>query len=348
MQSNITEWEFAARVAAWMNIVLDRNSTLPFTSAEVEQRVGGTLKRRDLTLYGEHKQMVLTGEIKLPYQKQGGSPYHHAVTSDARKKAQQAGTDFFFTWNVNDFVLWRTDQPTDLSRSYQAWEVARVHRPDQMQWAETESSIQDWIEKFLVELADIVHRPSALGTRSPDETFIDLLESSLGQPLFLTLEQLQEQYTQKASRADLEQWMRDEQGWIIRDDVDGIHDNLERAARFSNYALVNKLVFYEALLKRYGRVLEPLSIPDHIDNSEQLRNHLYMHFGKAVKATGDYETVFGENKIGIGDRIPFYSDSVVPHWRELVEQIHVFDFTKLDYEIIGAIFERFIAPEERS
>ena len=37
----------------------------------------------------------------------------------------------------------------------------------------------------------------------------------------------------------------------------------------------------------------------------------------------------------------------MPHWRELINQIHKFDFSKLDYEIIGRIFERLISPEER-
>jgi type I restriction-modification system DNA methylase subunit len=57
--------------------------------------------------------------------------------------------------------------------------------------------------------------------------------------------------------------------------------------------------------------------------------------------------VFGEDYGSIGNRIPFYSDHAVPHWRTLINQIHRFDFSKLDYEIIGNIFERLISPEER-
>jgi hypothetical protein len=33
-----------------------------------------------------------------------------------------------------------------------------------------------------------------------------------------------------------------EEGWTILDDPEGIKDNLERAAKFACYALVNKLV----------------------------------------------------------------------------------------------------------
>ncbi|MBU0513196.1 MAG: N-6 DNA methylase, partial [Proteobacteria bacterium] len=51
--------------------------------------------------------------------------------------------------------------------------------------------------------------------------------------------------------------------------------------------------------------------------------------------------------LSIGNSIPFYSDLAVPHWRNLIEQIHEFDFSKLDYEVIGNIFERLNSPEER-
>ncbi|MFH0910473.1 MAG: N-6 DNA methylase [Planctomycetota bacterium] len=141
--------------------------------------------------------------------------------------------------------------------------------------------------------------------------------------------------------------MREEQGWIIKDDPEGIRDNLERAAKFASYALVNKLVFHEALLKRYGAKLGKLQVPKHIDTSEGLRLHLEGYFEDAKKVTGDYETVFGEDHAGIGNRIPFYSDAAVDSWRSLINDIHEYDFSKIDYEVIGSIFERLISPEER-
>ncbi len=54
-----------------------------------------------------------------------------------------------------------------------------------------------------------------------------------------------------------------------------------------------------------------------------------------------------EDHKAVENRIPFYSDTATPHWRELINQIHKFDFSKIDYEVIGRIFERLISPEER-
>ncbi|GAG30480.1 unnamed protein product, partial [marine sediment metagenome] len=187
-----------------------------------------------------------------------------------------------------------------------------------------------------------------IGYKAPDEKFTEALEASLHLPIKLNLEQLCELYQEPRFKSELDRWMREEQGWTIYSDPEGIQDNLERASKFACYALVNKLVFHEALLKRYRAKMNRLAIPDHIDAGEKLRLHLEGYFAEAKNTTGDYETVFGEEHRSIGNRIPFYSDNAVPHWRTLINEIHKFDFSKLDYEIIGNIFERFISPEERS
>ena len=38
--------------------------------------------------------------------RQGRSPYDAKVCQDAETKASNTGIRYFFTWNVNTFVLW--------------------------------------------------------------------------------------------------------------------------------------------------------------------------------------------------------------------------------------------------
>ena len=109
MPTEINEWEFTADVAKWIAEILIRNPRLPFSEAKCEQRGSDSLKRRDLTLFDKNRVKVLTGEIKLPYRADGGNPYIDSVVQDARQKALRAGVNFFFTWNVNEFVLWETE-----------------------------------------------------------------------------------------------------------------------------------------------------------------------------------------------------------------------------------------------
>jgi hypothetical protein len=343
----MNEWEFTALVASWINAILTANPELPFSEVRCEQRSSGSQQRNDLTLLDHGKKPVLTGEVKLPYQKDGSTPYNKGVVIDARGKARRAGTPLFFTWNVNQCVLWRTDRAGAPDEEYRFWKVTQVHRPGMMEHPSVQRDVQQWLLLFLREVARVLHGTGEVGRKAPDQRFIDRLESALERPVALSLEQLWERYTDQRDKLMLDRWMRDEQGWVLVDDTEGIRDLLERAAKFACYALVNKLVFYEALLKRYANRMHALTVPQHTETGEGLRLHLEGLFAEAKQVTNDYESVFGETHASIGNRIPFLSDAAVHPWRELIEQIHEFDFSKLDYEVIGSIFERLISPEER-
>ncbi|HHH76326.1 MAG TPA: SAM-dependent methyltransferase, partial [Phycisphaerae bacterium] len=242
----MNEWEFTADVASWINELLQKDRNLPFSRAKCEQRGKGSLKRRDLTLLDKSQRVVLTGEVKLPYRKDGGSPYNSSVVSDARRKAARAKAPFFFTWNVNECVLWETVPPRTSwkDQNYKSWDVTSVHKESHMLLPMTLHAIQIWLPTFLNDLAQILHGTTEIGRKSPDEKFIEALESSLQLPILLTIEELVNRYKKSRLRTELDKWMRDEQGWIIYDDPEGIRDNLERTAKFTCYAMVNKLVFY--------------------------------------------------------------------------------------------------------
>jgi hypothetical protein len=345
----ITEWELTADVASWIDDIIGKDKSLPFSKAKCEQRAEGSLKRRDLTLLDRLGRAVITGEMKLPYQKDGSSPYIRSVVDDARSKALKASSKYFFTWNVNECVLWETT-PSRVNwkdQNYKTWDVTKVRKESDLLRPAVIDALKKWLPVFLNDLAKILSGTSFIPKKSPDEKFIDFLESALKMPIQATLEELDKRYKKDRFKSELDIWMRSDQGWIIYGDPEGILDNLERAARFACYAFLNKLVFHEALLRRYGPQIFKISVPEHIDTGEGLRTHMEGYFAEAVRITGDYETVFGEEHRSIGNRIPFYSDVAVHYWRQLIGQIHEFDFSKLDYEVIGSIFERLISPEER-
>jgi hypothetical protein len=345
----MNEWEFTGEVSSWINQILDRIAIPPFHRAKIEQSGSGSRKRRDLTLLDKSKRAIVTGEIKLPYKADGSSPYVWKVVQDAREKARKAKARFFFTWNVNECVLWETDppDPSKLGQNYVAWAVTNVHNEAQLQHQATEEEIESWLIKFLHRVAQILVGTAQIGAKPPDEKFVEALESSLRMPIAFTFDELYARHSNRSERNKIERWMREDQGWTIRNDKEGIEENLERAARFACYALVNKLVFHEALLKRYGKRIDKIKVSSHTNTGEQLWTHLEAYFKDAIKITGDYETVFGEEHLSTGDRIPFFSDEAVPHWRTLIEEIHEFDFSRLDHEIIGTLFERLLSPEER-
>ena len=354
---HMNEWDFTDLAARWMQKVIDTDPSLPFREARTEQQSHGSLKRRDLTLYDAGQRPLLTGEVKMPYQPEGNSPYRYDVVRDARDKAKRAGCEYCFTWNVNRLVVWPTTPRVAGGRlgtsddAFRDWDdIVGVYRPAQMESADVKSKIQRFLVTFLREAARIVRGDAPLGWRRPDDKFVAALEAALEQPVLLTTDALAARYKQPRERTALQGWMRDEQGWSVADPADarGTLDNLADAARFANYALMNKVVFHEALVRRYPHDLHAIAIPDHIVQGDPLRAHLEGYFQRAREFTRDYQTVFGEHQYqAVAPRIPFYADPAVAYWRELVAQIHEFDFSKLDYEVIGSLFERLISPQER-
>lgn len=345
----MNEWEFTGEVKSWIDQIVQRNTNLPFSGASVETKGRGSQKRRDLTLRDKNGDPLLTGEVKLPDAPDGSSPYRADVVKDARQKAERAGVKFFFTWNVNECVLWETETAGSglKDRAYERWSVAELTRRDQLVATPIQAAIYEWLVKFLHEAARILKSGVVTGDRTPDIKFVEALESALTLPIRHTYEAITKLYSSKlVFKRDLDQWMVS-LGWAIVSDAEGQRELLERAAKFGCYLLVNKLVFHEALLKKYGKSLEPLKAPPEITTGDELQMRLQTFFAEAREVTGDYETIFGDVQTDMGRRIPFYADAAVPGWRSLIDQIHEFDFSKLDYEIVGSIFERLIGPEER-
>lgn len=344
----MNEWQFTSDVAKWMTSILEKSPDLPFSEAYCEGQSPNSPKRRDLSIKDRNGRLVLTGEVKLPGRKDGATPYNDKVVADARSKAQRAQVPFFFTWNVNECVLWETEPKHLYPRpDYKRWQIANLSSPRSLEFPDVQQQIKKWLPIFFRDVADILRGASFIEKKSPDEKFIDALEAALGTPIVLTYNALYEKYRYQANRDEINYWMRDELGFTIFSDSDGIRNNLDSASKHSCYGLANKLVFYEALLKRYGASLEALNVPEHISTGDNLRTHFEGFFARAKKVTRDYETVFGENALGLGSRVPFYNDGVIEFWRAFVDEIHVFDFSRLDYEVIGSIFERLISPEER-
>ncbi len=143
---------------------------------------------------------------------------------------------------------------------------------------------------------------------------------------------------------DLDAWMRDSQGWLLSNDREALYENLERAAKFSCCVLVNKIVFHQALRRKFP-ALRKIRISESTKTAEKLRDLLAGHFEEAKRISRDYETVFDGD---FGDTLPFLEDVTVASWREFLQEIDGFDFGKIEYDIIGHIFERLISPGKSS
>jgi type I restriction-modification system DNA methylase subunit len=346
--TQITEWTLTADVASQINDILRDHLELPFSRALVEVRGRGSRRRRDLTIYGRTGEIVLTGEVKLPNNPDGRSPFQEAFVIDAHQKANQVGAEYFFTWNINRCVLWKTfEQGKPITERYVEHFYALpspICEADELLHPRVQDQIRHFLGHFLQRCAAIITGAEPMLWLPLDEKFIYIWEAALDPLMTQTLAAIHARYkSDKTFRNGLDKWMRDDQGWTLSKDEEVIRDNLERAAKFSCYVLANKIIFYKALRRRFAK-MRALRIPSHIRTGSELKKLLDGYFEHAIAVSRDYETVFRGD---FGDTLPFLSNAAVDSWRTLSAQTDAFDFTHINYEIIGQIFERMLSPTER-
>jgi type I restriction-modification system DNA methylase subunit len=346
--STITEWEFTADVASIISEILRDRPDLPFASAHCEQRGKGSAKRRDITLRDRSNKPALTGEVKMPDKRDGRSPIQEAVVIDAHNKANAIGVEYFFTWNVNNCVLWKTfKKDTPITERYvEFFDVlpAPIRNPDELENPRVKDQIKKFLVRFLERCTAILSGVEPMILLPLDEKFIRVWELAVMPLVVEALHTIHEGYDkQKSFRVQLDKWMRDEQGWTLSNDEEVIRENLERASRFSCYVLANKIVFYKALRRQFPQ-MKDLHIGAKIKTSEHLKELLDEAFRHATQITRDYETVF---QTDFGDTLPLLNDLSIESWRALIEDTDKFDFTKINYEVIGQIFEGLLSTTER-
>jgi len=346
--ASINEWTLTADIAKWAEQILRDRPDLPFSRVAVEERGRGSQKRRDLTLYAKSGKPAITGELKMPDSPDGRSPFQDSLVLDAHEKADRIGVEYFFTWNVNRCVLWKTfEQGKSITERYVAHFPVfptPIRSSEQLAHPLVEQRIREFLAQLLERCAVIMVGEEPAPSVPMDEKFLLVWEAALEQPVAQTLQALSLRYLRdREFTATLDKWMREGQEWIISHREDYVRDNLERAAKLSCYVLANRIIFYKALRRRFRRMRE-LRIPTTVANGADFQALVADHFDHAIQVTKDYETVFRGD---YGDSLPFLSDDAVDSWRDLIDQTDHFDFTQIGYEIIGQIFERTLSTEER-
>ncbi len=343
----MNELEFTGNVKSWLDEICTRRDDLPFADADIEPRVAGGARRHDVVLWPRERSSgyALTGEVKLPDRPDGRTPYAEELVIDAQGKANSAGVRHFFTWNVNRFVLWETFKPETpiLDRSLDFCDWLSIRESSELTRPEVQSTLRKRLEEFLVYFAPIYLGKVDFRRKPLDQRFVHVLESALDAPANLARTAIGAQYASDVHfRRRLDPWLKTNLGAVISEPEKD--DNLDRAARFSCYVLANRIVFYDALRRKYPGLEQLTKRRPHQTNAG-LSSYLNTVFAVAEVETHDYETVFHGDELG--DELPFLHSDAAQAWWSFIEQVDQYDFTGIDYDIIGQIFDRLIGPKER-
>ena len=352
-QLRIHEVDFCSQMASAINVLIAQDPELfPFHEARVEGFGTGAAsrKRKDLRFFDRHGKLVLCGEVKLPGTPEGQSTASQQFQADAAAKADDAGVQYFFTWNVNEFALW------DRSRWDRPWFERRVHfrqlqrmltRPEEVAREENLTFIKThFLPDLLRDLADFMTGRRRDWT-PPDDLFLTTLDSHLHWPVLLTAAYILEHAdASKAFDHRVQRWMT-EQGL---DHVRGIHEEWAKAvdnmAKTLSYVWANRLIFYKALRARFPD-LPRLELRASLKKPEDALGAFNRLFERAVERSGDYESLLMPEARDWATELVFHPTMALDAWRGLLRGIESVNFRDVPSDIVGKIFKKLIGPEER-
>lgn len=353
-EKSIHEVDFCGQVASAANLLFAQDpAASPFAEARVEGFGTGAAKRKrkDLRFFEPSGKLALCGEVKLPGTPEGRSPYDDAVYQDAAQKADNAAVRFFFTWNVNVFVLWdrsQWDKPI-LERRVREWKLGlTLASPEDVARPENLASILSrFLPDLLSDLADIYTGRRRDWTMPADDIFIRSLESHLDWPVQLATAYLIDRTDRnKTFDAKVQQWLA-HQGWIpVRNDLDEWRATLNNMAKTLAYVWANRLIFYKALRARFTD-LPRLELKRSVKTPDDAAKAFDRYFQKAVQRSGDYEPLLFPGVQDWASGIVFEAPSALDAWRGLLRGIESVDFRDVPSDIVGRIFQKLIGPEER-
>ena len=350
----IHEVDFCSQIASQVGLLVQSGEKVsPIFEARVEGFGAGAAgrKRKDLRFFDANNSLLLCGEVKLPGTSEGRSPYDAKLCRDAEEKAENANIRFFFTWNVNRFVLWDRslwDRPF-LERRVREWQLERSLRSpadvaieDNLKFIKTR-----FLPELLREVADIISDRKRDWFFPPDDIFIRSLESHLEWPVQLLSSYILEQAdNSKSFGTRVEQWMVDHDWAFARNHPESWINAVENMSKTLAYVWSNRLIFYKALIARFPE-LPRLELRPSVKSPGDAVSALNRLFQRAVERSGDYEPLLMPDAKDWATTLIFQPPNSLDAWRGLLSNVATIDFTEVSSDVVGRIFQKLIGPEER-
>ncbi len=346
----INEVDFCGKIAAAANPIFARlRERCPFVEARIEGigSTTGKTKRKDLRFYGKDNRILITGEAKLPG---GVSAFDSGLIADAQQKADHANAQYFFTWDVNRFVLFdRYKQDKSLlDRRINVWHLGlnltsaqEVARPEIL-----EQIVDGFLPGLIADLSDIVTGARQDWSLPPDEIFLRSLESHLDWPVILLREYLYNQsLTDRGFDTRLQGWMAEQGRQFLRSQPEEWREAVDNAARTLAYVWANRFIFYKALCARFH--LPRLELGPAIRTAAQAMRRIDDMLRKAAEESHDYETLLFPGERDWANDLVFSPNGAVDAWKGFLHGIEAVDFRDVPADVIGLIFQKLISPEER-
>lgn len=128
----------------------------------------------------------------------------------------------------------------------------------------------------------------------------------------------------------------------------GVKMTAAHLARQMSYILMNKILFYRVLERKYPGRLEPLALGD-AESVEAILETLRLAWRDATDVTGNFEAIFSA---GLYDDIALSEQNydllgIAEGIQGFISDMGTYELEKLESDVIGHVSEKLIEPEER-
>jgi type I restriction-modification system DNA methylase subunit len=337
-----TQISFAAEVKKWIEEII-RGEGLKFEGADIEIS-DPKRKRADVILW--EKREVKKPALLIEIWDAKTSPWEDALDT-ALSKAWKNNIPYFVVWNLKHFYCWSTFQPEQDALDRLWWPHLGVPEKvcDALTYEDAifkyANAIKNYLLIFLREFEEVYYNLRPKPLLGIDERFIYRLRGTIDALSLLMIEEIKIRAERDPDfRRKLIEYFRG-QGWTFK----GSDEDFEKVSRQYVYLLVNKILFYNILRStpNYRNQLPAIIIPEIELSGERLKEILNHYFNRACEVTGNYETIF------LADFLDSITppDQVVESLRDFIRKLGRYDFSTINYEILGNIFQRLIPEEER-
>ncbi|MFL5763896.1 MAG: class I SAM-dependent DNA methyltransferase [Bacteroidia bacterium] len=333
------ERTFQGELYRIINDIISGDSEINFTKITQEENVGTKGKARfaDGKLYSSiNKRKIVSFELK----NNKWDATDDILVLDAAQKAMNNGYEYFVTGTPRQLVVFKTfEEGVPLNeRKLKIYNISNVKKDDDILLSSYEKEIQPKLKVFLKELSDLIHGIKEVRWDSIDKFFVNKLSAYILEASAEMLNPMYEKINKnKTFREKLKNYLKSQDIFNVTLNFDG--QDVYKISQLSNYLLYLKIIFYSYLQRDVPELkLKPLEIPE---DKKLLNKTLRQRFDDVLKH--DFEMIFSEN---ILDEFEF-EDKYLPVLKHNVEQIKRLNFTDLNADIIGSIYNTLIDNQEQ-
>jgi methylase of polypeptide subunit release factors len=195
------------------------------------------------------------------------------------------------------------------------------------------------LAEWYLQKAETILKKGEIEKQPLDDIFIRKLQKSIENMAVQLSEIIYEQYSIDGElKREVNRYFS-EQGWSVPTE----ESDFDNFSHISVLMFISKIVFYNAVRDSKNYELNQMKISD----SESIEDQFWSFMNHLKLKTDDFELLIGQQN-SIESRAIFLDESIARTViDEVVENSEKYNFSKMEADIIGRIFEELIKPDER-